>query len=89
MAAEGSPAISSLYATGSVLKPGFRVLRLEIMIAAAPGTMPALGEINRARRDTMIWRLLPFGLVAILVAGILVSDFLACRLGHIAMGEGK
>ena len=35
----------------------------------------------------MIWRLLPFGLVAILVAGILVSDFLACRLGHNSKGR--
>ena len=31
----------------------------------------------------MIWRLLPFGLVTMLVAGSLVSDFLARRLGHI------
>ena len=35
----------------------------------------------------MIWRLLPFGLVAIHVAGILVFDFLACRLVHIAKGR--
>ena len=35
----------------------------------------------------MIWRLLPFGLAAILVAGILVSDFLACRLGHNSKGR--
>ena len=30
----------------------------------------------------MIWRLFPFVLVAILVAGSLVFDFLACRLVH-------
>ena len=35
----------------------------------------------------MIWTLLPSGLVAILVAGILVSDFLACRLVHISKGR--
>ena len=32
----------------------------------------------------MIWRLFPFVLVAILVAGVLVSDLLACRLVHIS-----
>ena len=32
----------------------------------------------------MMWMLLPFGLVAILVAGGLVFDFLACRLVHIS-----
>ena len=32
----------------------------------------------------MIWRLFPFVLVAILVAGVLVSDLLACRLIHSA-----
>ena len=36
----------------------------------------------------MMWSLLPFGLVAILVAGILVSDFVVCsRLVHIAKGR--
>ena len=35
----------------------------------------------------MIWTLLPFGLVAILVASILVFDFLACRLVHISKGR--
>ena len=30
----------------------------------------------------MIWRLFPFVLVAILVAGVLVSDLWACRLVH-------
>ena len=35
----------------------------------------------------MIWTLLPFGLVAILVAGSLVSDFLAGRLVHISKGR--
>ena len=35
----------------------------------------------------MIWRLFPFVLVAILVAGILVSDLLACRLVQIAKGR--
>jgi hypothetical protein len=35
----------------------------------------------------MIWRLFPFILVAILVAGILVSDLLACRSVHIAKGR--
>jgi hypothetical protein len=35
----------------------------------------------------MIWRLLPFGLVALLVAGSLVSDFLARRLVHIFKGR--
>ena len=35
----------------------------------------------------MIWTLLPFGLVAILVAGVLVSDFLACRLVHLSKGR--
>ena len=35
----------------------------------------------------MMWRLLPFGLVAILVASILVFDFLACRLVHISKGR--
>lgn len=35
----------------------------------------------------MMWSLLPFGLVAILVAGVLVSDLLACRLVHIAKGR--
>ena len=52
-------------------------------------SLPALAKINRAGKDTMMWRLLPFGLVAILVAGILVSDFLACRLVHLAKGDGK
>jgi hypothetical protein len=58
------------------------------MVAAAQGlTLPALGKINRAGRDTTMWRLLPFGLVAILVVGILVSYFLACRLSHISKGR--
>jgi hypothetical protein len=35
----------------------------------------------------MIWTLLPFGLVAILVAGVLVSDFLACRLVNLSKGR--
>ena len=35
----------------------------------------------------MIWTLLPFGLVAILVAGVLVSDFLAGRLVRISKGR--
>jgi hypothetical protein len=35
----------------------------------------------------MMWTLLPFGLVAILVAGILVSDFLACRLIYLSKGR--
>jgi hypothetical protein len=35
----------------------------------------------------MIWRLFPFVLVAILVAGVLVSDLLACRLVHSAKGR--
>jgi hypothetical protein len=35
----------------------------------------------------MIWTLLPLSLVAILVAGILVFDFLACRLVHISKGR--
>jgi hypothetical protein len=35
----------------------------------------------------MIWTLFPFVLVAILVAGILGSDFLACRLVHISKGR--
>jgi hypothetical protein len=35
----------------------------------------------------MIWRLLPFGLVAILVAGVLVSNFLACRLVNLSRGR--
>ena len=35
----------------------------------------------------MIWRLLPFGLVTLLVAGSLVSDFLACKLVHISKGR--
>ena len=35
----------------------------------------------------MIWRLLPFGLVAILVAGVLVSDFMACKSVHISKGR--
>ena len=35
----------------------------------------------------MIWRLFPFALVAILVAGVLVSDFLACRSVHISKGR--
>jgi hypothetical protein len=35
----------------------------------------------------MMWRLLPFGLVAILVAGVLVSDLLACRLVHNSKGR--
>ena len=35
----------------------------------------------------MIWRLLPFGLVAILVAGVLVSNFLACRLFNLSKGR--
>jgi hypothetical protein len=35
----------------------------------------------------MIWRLFPFILAAILVAGILVSDLLACSSVHIAKGR--
>jgi len=35
----------------------------------------------------MMWRLLPFGLVAILVAGVLVSNFLACRLVNLSKGR--
>jgi hypothetical protein len=35
----------------------------------------------------MIWRLFPFVLVVILVAGVLVSDLLACRLVHISKGR--
>ena len=35
----------------------------------------------------MMWRLLPFGLVAILVTGVLVSDFLACRLVNLSKGR--
>ena len=35
----------------------------------------------------MMWRLLPFGLVAILVAGVLVSNFLACRLVNLSRGR--
>ena len=35
----------------------------------------------------MIWRLFPFFLVAILVAGVLVSDLLACRFVHISKGR--
>ena len=35
----------------------------------------------------MIWTLLPLSLVAIFVVGILVSDFLACRLIHICKGR--
>lgn len=35
----------------------------------------------------MMWKLLPFGLVAILVAGILVSDFLAGRLVYLSKGR--
>jgi hypothetical protein len=35
----------------------------------------------------MIWRLFPFVLVTILVAGVLVSDLLACRLVHISKGR--
>jgi hypothetical protein len=35
----------------------------------------------------MIWKIFPFVLVAILVAGVLVSDLLACRSVHIAKGR--
>jgi hypothetical protein len=35
----------------------------------------------------MIWRLFPFVLVSILIAGVLVSDVLACRSVHIAKGR--
>jgi hypothetical protein len=35
----------------------------------------------------MIWRLFPFVLAAILVAGILVSDLLASRLDHTTKGR--
>jgi hypothetical protein len=35
----------------------------------------------------MIWRLFPFALVAILVAAVLVSDLLACRLVHSSRGR--
>jgi hypothetical protein len=35
----------------------------------------------------MIWRLFPFVLVVILVAGVLVSDLLACRLVHSSRGR--
>jgi hypothetical protein len=35
----------------------------------------------------MMWTLLPLGLVAILVVGILVSDFLACRSVRICKGR--
>lgn len=35
----------------------------------------------------MIWTLFPFALVAILVAAVLVSDLLACRLVHISKGR--
>ena len=35
----------------------------------------------------MIWRLFPFVLVAILVAGVLVSDLLACRLDRLSKGR--
>jgi hypothetical protein len=35
----------------------------------------------------MIWRLFPFLLVAILVAGVLVSDLLACRSDHVSKGR--
>ena len=35
----------------------------------------------------MIWRLFPFILVAILVAGVLVSDLMACRTVHVAKGR--
>jgi hypothetical protein len=35
----------------------------------------------------MIWRLLPFVLVAILVAGVLVSDVLACKSDRTSKGR--
>ena len=35
----------------------------------------------------MIWRLFPFVLAALLVAGVLVSDLWACRSVHIAKGR--
>lgn len=35
----------------------------------------------------MIWRLFPFVLAAILVAGVLVSDLWACRSVHLAKGR--
>jgi hypothetical protein len=35
----------------------------------------------------MMWRLFPFALVALLVAGVLVSDLLACRLVHSSKGR--
>ncbi len=35
----------------------------------------------------MMWKLLPFGLVAILVTGVLVSDFLAGRLVNLSKGR--
>ncbi len=34
----------------------------------------------------MIWTIFPFGLAAILVAGILVSDFLVARLDRLSEG---
>ena len=35
----------------------------------------------------MIWTIFPFGLAAILVAGVLVSDFLACRSDRLSEGR--
>jgi hypothetical protein len=35
----------------------------------------------------MLWRLFPFVLVVILVAAVLVSDLLACRLVHSSKGR--